>query len=402
MGRRLALLTLLALAAPACAEPAPIAHDAAAHDGGVVDGGPRDAGPPDGGAPADFDGFLAHHMRNGGIQGLAAAITRDGAIERLVVAGDARAGVPVDAHTLFIVASVSKTFAAVLAMQLVEAGALDLDAPVSDVLGFEVASDEAPGVPVSARMLLAHTSGLFDDFLELADYTVNDADPTVTLDEFARAYVSTPENWSAAPLTAHSYANAGFGILGALIEAAGGESLRAQSAARIFEPLALDEPGWFLSDVDRSRLADEVSFSSASGFRVLPHHGFAFYPASSLRISVTGLARFAIMLSQGGELDGVRVLATESVDELMRVQYPELDRRQRLCFRARTLGGRAHVGHSGSTFGASAQLLLRDDGLGLVLLTNSDAYVRSRLGLDAGADALEAIMVRLEADADAR
>src|SRR5690606_15576661 len=103
---------------------------------------------------------------------------------------DADTGAEVDEHTLFIMASISKTVAAVRAMQLVEAGLLDLDAPVEDYVGYAARHPAHPDTPITTRMLFTHTSGLVDDFLILAGVTTADTDPTETLAGFSEGYTT--------------------------------------------------------------------------------------------------------------------------------------------------------------------------------------------------------------------
>ena len=114
--------------------------DAGLDAGGAADAGStdaaalrRDAGTP----PEDFDGFVEWQMAYGGIPGLALAVVTRDEVVRVGTYGfaDLEAERPVDEHTLFIMASISKTMAVVRAMQLVEAGQLDLDAPAGDYLG---------------------------------------------------------------------------------------------------------------------------------------------------------------------------------------------------------------------------------------------------------------------------
>ncbi len=238
----------------------------------------------------------------------------------------------------------------------------------------------------------------------LSHVTTSDRDPDVSLADFAQGYL-TPggaydegHNWGAAPGTRYSYCNAGFGVVGAVLEAAGGQDFRDQTRLGIFEPLAMDGAGWFLADVDASRLATPYAYGRR--FMALPQNGFAFYPASSLRVSIDGLARFLIAIGQGGVLDGARILSQASVDEILRHQIPGIDARQALTFRDRYVNGHLYVGHSGETFGGSTQMLLSREGThGILLLTNSDAYVRSTFGQNAGSDAMEAILSRLDEEA---
>lgn len=391
----------LLLALPACDDVA-LSLDAGAREDARPT--PRlDAGPP----PEDLDGFIEWHMAAGGLPGAAVAIVRPAGADLVRTYGyaDLESERLVDAHTLFIMASISKTVAAVRAMQLVEQGLLDLDAPLETYVGYAVRHPEHPETPITARMLLTHTSGLEDRFATLADVTTHGSDPEETLAEFSEGYTVPggahydPDNWGPAPATRRVYANAGFGVLGHVLEAAGGADFRAQTDEGVFAPLALDGAGWFLADVDADRLATPYAYGGRR-YTALEHSGFAFYPASSLRISITGLARFAAALLAGGALDGARVLEEASVEEMLRPQVPDVSSGQALAFSNRTVGGHPYVGHSGSTFGGSTQLLLSREGThAILLITNSDAYIRSRLGMPEGADAMEAILARLDAEA---
>lgn len=387
------LVALLLALLPACLVEPGDALDggAAARDAAVVDAGPADAAT----APAALQDFVEWHMAGGGIRGLAAArIEPDGATS-LVLAGEASEGVPIDAHSIFTLASISKTFAAVVAMQLVEEGRLDLDAPIEDALGYPAHHPMAPETPVTARMLLGHVSGLSDDWPLLSVFSTPGADAERSISDFARTYFED-ENWIAPPLDRYEYANAGFGVLGAVLEVAAGEDLSARTQRTLLTPLALDGAGYLLSEVDAERLVTGYAFNQRTrAYTPLEQTGVSFYPASTMRISITGLARFLRAFANGGELEGARVLRPESVEELRRVQYESLDARQALGWRWRRLAGADWIGHSGSTLGFSTQMLLRTDGVGIIVLTNSDAYIRSRVGQREGAEAIDAIMERL-------
>lgn len=405
MHRRSPALLLLALASFACDTASPPTDAAIALDAPPI---VRDAGT-DAGPPADLDGFIEHHMRAGGIPGAAAAIIKDGAIRWIGTYGyaDVESERPVDEHTLFILASISKTVAAARAMQLVEAGLLDLDAPVETYLGHAVRHPSFPDVPITTRMLLTHTSGLEDAWLRLGEVSTTGTDPTVSLAEFTEGYVVPggayygESNWGAQPGTRRSYCNAAFGVIGAVLEAAGGASLREQTETAIFDVLDMDGAGWFLADLDLSRVATPYSWNGRR-FSAYEQSGMAFYPAGSLRVSVTGLARFLLAIDGGGALDGARILSEESVAETLRIQFPRISSGQALTWSARRVAGQLYIGHSGSTSGGSTQMLLSAEGShGIILLTNSDAYLLARFGLVAGDEAMEAILERLDEEARA-
>lgn len=374
-------------------------------DAGVVDAPsvPRDAPPipPDawdaGPPPADLEGFIDYQMEVGRLPGVAAAVIVNGEVARVVTRGMATDTSAVDAHTLFVVASISKTFVAALVLELVEEGLVSLDEPAETYLGYPIRSPLAPDRPVTVRELMTHTSGMIDDWLALGEVTT-DADPTITLAEFSSGYLADPDHFGEAPETSRTYCNAGFGVLGAIVEAASGESLRARTDRLFLDPLALDGAGWFLADVDRNRLADEY-VTGAAGYSAQPQRGFGHYPATSMRISITGLSRWVLMHMNGGILDGARALADTSIAEEARVQFPSISSGQGLVWYYRNLDGERWLSHSGSSFGTSADILYRD-GRGLVVITNSDAYIRDRFGRPEGDDAIDAILSRLDQEAD--
>jgi CubicO group peptidase (beta-lactamase class C family) len=390
------LAVLLAGCGPLDAAPG---ADAIALDGGTArDAAREDAPPPDvGPPPEDLEGFIDYQMERGRLPGVAAAVIVNGEVARVVTRGIATETTMVDEHTLFLVASISKTFVAALVLQLVEEGLVSLDAPAETYLGYPIRASAAPDHPVTVRELMTHTSGLIDDWLALGEATT-DGDPTGTLGEFSQRYLADADHFGHAPETSRTYCNAAFGVLGAIVEAASGESLRTRSDRLFLDPLALDGAGWFLADVDRSRLADEF-VAGAAGYSAQPQRGFGHYPATSMRISITGLSRWVLMHMNGGVLDGARALAESSVAEEARVQFSTLSSGQGLVWYYRNLDGERWLSHSGSSFGASADMMFRD-GRGLIVITNSDAYIRSRFGRPEGDDAIEAILTRLDHEAD--
>lgn len=372
------------------------------------DAGPRDvdAGPP----PEDLDGFVEWQMARGGLPGLATALIVDGEVvhEGLYGYADVEADRAVDAHTLFAVASVSKLFTGIVALRAWEEGRLDLDADVGETLGFALRHPDHPAAPITARMLLTHTSGLRDNWPMLGQ-TTYEGDPEIDLETFTRGYALeggewfAGPNWGAAPGTAHDYCNAAFAVAAHLSEAAWGEGFRAASERLAFEPLGFEDTGWWLADVDAGKLAVPYTWNAARGsFVPLEQTTPAHYPAGGLRASLHDLERWARAMLRGGELDGVRVLEAETVEAMRTLQVPDLSTRQGLVMRYDGIGGHGYVGHSGAGIGGSANVLLRTDtDAALIVLSNGDAYIRARLGFTEGRDAMDAILERLDTELEA-
>jgi CubicO group peptidase (beta-lactamase class C family) len=122
---------------------------------------PPPAAEPLPGLEALVDAAAAEHLARTATPGLAVAVVMDG--ETLLAKGygvaDAAAGRPVDGErTPFRIGSITKIFTAVAAMQLVEQGALSLDADVNDAIDAFAVPATSPE-PVTLRALLTHTSG---------------------------------------------------------------------------------------------------------------------------------------------------------------------------------------------------------------------------------------------------
>lgn len=186
-------------------------------------------------AGSGLQGLLDELVANGAT-GVLARVD-DGRRVRSYASGTVRigSGRPETVGARFRVGSITKTFVATVALQLVGEGRLSLSDPVSRWLPGLVPGGDA----VTMRMLLNHTSGIFD-------YT---QDPqwlaTVTAD---RTHVWTPQELVAvavahpalfAPGTSWSYSNTNYILAGLVIEAAGGRPLQTQIQRRIIGPLHL-------------------------------------------------------------------------------------------------------------------------------------------------------------------
>src|SRR5262245_20114106 len=95
------------------------------------------------------------------VPGLSMAVIRNGGIETLTAAGvrNARDGAPIDQHTIFDAASLSKPVFAYAVLQLIEGGALALDTPLARHVPDYVPDDPHAGA-ITVRHVLSHTSGL--------------------------------------------------------------------------------------------------------------------------------------------------------------------------------------------------------------------------------------------------
>ena len=166
-----------------------------------------------------------------GTPGLALAVAVDGKIVYSEGFGfaDLEERVPVWPTTKFRIASISKPVTAVGLMELVEAGKVDLDAPVQNY----VPSFPDKGAPITVRMVAGHLAGIRhykgDEFLIQKHYS--------SVTEGLKIFQDDP--LVSPPGTKFNYSSYGFNLLSAVIESASGENFLAYMQEHVFTPMGL-------------------------------------------------------------------------------------------------------------------------------------------------------------------
>ncbi len=170
---------------------------------------------------------------------------------------------PVDRHTIFHMASVTKPFVATAIMQLAEAGKIDLDAsPVRYIPYLRI--DDPRGAEVTIRQMLNHSSGLPD----VSDYQW---DKPQTDDGALERWVRglSDIHLVSAPGSAFHYSNFAYDLLADVIAKASGMSFEAYLRQRVLMPMGMRHSSLLLADIDRRRLATP-HMADASGTRTSP------------------------------------------------------------------------------------------------------------------------------------
>ena len=339
------------------------------------------AAAPRAGAPTipGLDAFVAERMQAAKLPGLQAVIVKDGAVvwEGAYGLADLSTQRRVTHDTLFMVASVSKAVTGTALVQLADAGKLDLDQDISTVLPYQVVHPFAPTTPISPRRLLTHTASIEDNWTYM-DYHPGDC--PVPLAGFCENYFTqggrysdVHANWYPVPPgSVHKYSNAGYALVGALVEAASGLDFDDYCQANIFAPLGMNASSYRISKLDQSLVAHPYSWSGGSwvdhGF-----YGFPDYPDGTLRTSARQLAAFAIAHMDGGGA----ILSPAAATDMQTVQYPRINKGQGLAFyHSWKKGDPASVmlGHNGGDKGVQADLWMRpwDDRTAVIVLANGD------------------------------
>jgi len=292
-----------------------------------------------------FDSYVAAGKMPGivGAFGIGDGATMFIASGRIATDANAPAAGP---DSLWRVYSMTKPITAMAAMILIEDGKMSLDQPISDFLPAfktmrvqlnENTIDSRPATkPITVRNLLTHTAGLGYNIitkgplLELYNQKgINPAQVNValeavsrktrpaTLQEFANTVAGVP--LIADPGTKWSY-SIGLDVMGAVIEKASGMRFDAFVQQRIFDPLKMRSSYWTVPQDAAGRLVSEYAFAPSGSLVPLDPGATSVYlnPPSfpyggaGLVMSANDYDRFLHMLQNEGELDGVRIMKTET------------------------------------------------------------------------------------------
>ena len=280
-------------------------------------------------------------------------------------------GAPATPEAVFQIGSISKVWTTTVVMQLVDEGLIDLDAPIVDVLPELKLNDPTANAHVSLRHLLTHTSGIDGDLF--TDTGRGDD----ALEKYVALLADLGQNH---PLGATwSYCNAGFSLIGRVIETVTGLTWDAAMRERLFEPLGLQRTGTLpeealLRSAAVGHVTEPGTTPTLAPVWMLPR---ALGPAGIITADVADALSFARMhLSAGAAADGTPVLGAESV-AAMAARQTELPDKHTLGDSwglgwIRYLWDDHRVlGHDGATIGQGAFLrLLPEQGLAVVLHTN--------------------------------
>lgn len=275
-------------------------------------------------------------------------------------------GVEVTTNTLFQIGSVTKVYTATLVMQLVDDGLVDLDAAAESYLPDVRIGDYDEARSITVRQLLSHTSGMAGD--HFADFGRGlDA-----IERYCEALSSQPKVHE--PGEIMSYCNAGYVVLGRLIEVLRDTPWHVAVKERLTDPIGADDTVHLPEDAILRRVAvghmpdpeDPAGPSSvAPQWTMAP----AIAPAGAVTCAPIGdLLVFArLHLNEGTAPDGSPVLSAASA-KAMREPQVELPDRTVLNASAWGLGwivydwdGANIIGHDGNTLGQSCFLRLLPD-----------------------------------------
>lgn len=198
-------------------------------------------------------------------------------------------------------------------MQLVEAGKIDLDAPVTDYLPyFKLADERYKGITV--RLLLEHRSGIPADPEDWYPLPVAYDDGTLerevrSMDKLELLF-APDEQWS--------YSSLGMVVLGDIVQKVSGQTFEQYLQEKIIDPLGMSDTMLIIPAGEQAKVTgnhvrsedEQVVVSDIFPYRR------QFTPTGPLYSSITDMARFAVANLNRGEFEGVHILPEATYDAM--------------------------------------------------------------------------------------
>ncbi len=321
------------------------------------------------------DSLMRKVMRDWNVPGVGLAVIADGevALSRGYGLRDIKRKLPVQADTIFPIASVTKSFTAFAVGLLVDEGKLEWDKPVRDYLPEFRLHDEAATARIAVRDLLSHRTGLprHDGMWALTQLERSEL--------FQRLRHLPP---SADLRALYQYNNLMFMAAGMLIQKLAGQTWEEFVGERIFQPLGMRDSTFAIRDVSQHpRLCTPYWGRKGEALRAMPHLEFeSVGPAGTINSTVEDLSRWLSLHLHGGKLGRKALIRPETLAEMHSPQtvmpgpykFPEIPMgAYGMGWMISVYRGYRRVEHGGNINGFTTRIsMLPDEGLGVVFLCN--------------------------------
>ncbi|HUR48515.1 MAG TPA: serine hydrolase domain-containing protein [Acidimicrobiales bacterium] len=269
-------------------------------------------------------------------------------------------GVEATPDSIFQIGSNTKVYNATMAMQLVDEGKLDLDAPIGTYLpDFRLAdADAATLEQITMRRLLTHTSGI-----DAGDYFKDCGRGDDAIEKYVASFDEVGMLYPVGKY--HSYNNGATVIAGRVIEVLRGMPWHRVLKTYLLDPLGLEHSTVLPEEAILHRAAaghqpnpddPEGEPRVVSRWMMTP----SIAPAgSTLCTSASDLCAFgAFHIRKGTAPDGTRLLSEESILAMRDLQYPDIAPGRGIGWAVTTHGGHQLLTHGGGTSGQQSQFMV--------------------------------------------
>lgn len=341
--------------------------------------------------PADFnvgqfEAMAQQIVAGQRVPGLAMAIVHNGRVVSAHGYGvtDVNAAEPVDAHTVFRLASLSKSFAGTMAGLLVNDGTLRWDSKLTQYMPNFQLKDPGAAQQITVADLLSHRVGLGHNTYD------RDLEAYVDYRTLTRKLANAPMRCP--PGSCYAYQNIAFSLIGDIVFAATGDFYGQEVQRRLFKPLGMNDASLGLEGIQASSRWARPHVRVRGGWAsVMPKSTYyQVLPAAGVNASASDMAQW--LLAQTGHRPDVLpapLLATlhESLVDTPGQTRGAAWRRQRVNSAGYALGWRVYdyagnrlVFHGGAVQGYRGVIaLLPDSDFGIAMLWNGESSVPSGL-----------------------
>jgi len=293
---------------------------------------------------------MQEYADQGKVAGMVALVARKGRVVYFKPFGklDLAKSVPMPANAIFRIASQTKAVTSVAVMILQEEGRLLLDDPVSRYIpefaatrvAVQAADKDAKGYttvparrPITIRDLLTHTAGISygdgparEEYLAAGIHGWFLADKPMPIGDIIKKLATLPFDAQPGEKFVYGYNT---DILGYLVERVSGMTVAEFFDKKITSPLGMADTHFFLPEDKIGRFTSVYGVDEKGGLKLMEDGRDNFYVrgprvcyagGAGLLSTAEDYARFLLMLQNGGELQGARILSPKSV-ELMTVNH---------------------------------------------------------------------------------
>ncbi|WP_158607938.1 serine hydrolase domain-containing protein [Nocardia panacis] len=315
--------------------------------------------------PAAVDRFIEDYRAHTGLPGVTVAITKGREVVHTAGYGHDSSGAALTAHTRMPIASLSKSFTALGLLQLVEAGRVELDAPVRRYLP-EFHTADSRGERITVRQLLNQTSGMADT--AYPDLRMPQAhDLTGAVERLGEARLADD------PGTRFHYHNPNYQVAARIIEVVSGIPYAQYLRERVLTPLGMRDTDTVNTAADAKDVAH--GYIRVFGLPVAEPEPDWFVGGSHGMITTAAdIAQWLIAQNNGGTAqNGTSVLSPTSIEL---THKPSEREDYGMGWWQGKSDDAVRIYHTGDWFTYTAeQILLPESGYGIAILADTGLAV---------------------------